>query len=84
MHATNQVVAVDEAVGHQCAPVRAAAIENRYAIVEAHDHEVDAGDQRVSGSPVLEFIPGGDIDLVHLGSLHQLARQIYDDRGYRT
>ena len=42
--AADQVLAVDMAVGHERAPVQAAAVEDRHVVVVAHDAEIDVAD----------------------------------------
>ena len=65
VNAADEVVAFDAAVGHQRAPVQAAAVQHRDGIVEAHDDEIDALDERVRGLPVWEFFEACDGGLVH-------------------
>ena len=65
VHAADQVLAVDMAVGHERAPVQAAAIEDGDLVVVAHDAEVDVADQRVGRLAVRQLVERLDGNFVH-------------------
>jgi hypothetical protein len=68
MHAANQVIAVDETVGHQGAAMRTAAVQNGDTVIETHDDQVHVSDQRVRRRTVLQFIPIRNAGLFHMSS----------------
>ena len=74
VHAADQVLAVDMAVGHERAPVQTAAVEDRHVVVVAHDAEIDLAGQRISRLAVLQFVKRLDRDLVHRGPCLPPAR----------
>ena len=45
VHAADQVVPVDMAIGHQRAPVQTSSIEYRHLIVEPNDDQIDLANQ---------------------------------------
>ena len=62
MQPADQILADHASVGEQRAAMQAAAVEDRDRLVDAHDHEVDVGDEGVGGRSVLELGPTGHRD----------------------
>ncbi len=65
VHAADQVATTHETVGHQRAAVQAAAIKNRYVLVEAHNHQIDFANERILRRAIWKIGESGDRNLVH-------------------
>ena len=63
--ATNKIVSVDMAVGHQRATMQAAAVKNRHLIVETYDDQIDLADNAIFGFPVFKRFKRPKLDLLH-------------------
>ena len=71
----DDVVAVDMPVGHQRAPMCAAAVQDADLVIVTDHDEIDARDPRVSGLAIREFIEIGDWTSFHdlVSLLHIVA-----------
>jgi hypothetical protein len=56
VNAANEIVAIDETIGHERAPMETAAIEHRCNVIDPHNHQIDFADQRILGFPIFQFI----------------------------
>jgi hypothetical protein len=65
VHTTNQVVAIDRTVCHQCTPVCTSAVQDTHGIVKTDNDEVNVSDQCVGRLTVFQFIPKHYRALVH-------------------
>lgn len=57
MHAADQIVAIDVAIGHQGAAVRAAPIQHADGVVKAGNDQVNVRDQRIRRRSIFKLFP---------------------------
>ncbi len=57
VHAADQALAVDVAIGEENAAMQTAPVEDRHLGVGSQDYKIDTGHQRVRGFAILEVGP---------------------------